>query len=939
MRPGLNSMRIINPKALINSDKLREEFSSLHGEHGESRSRMLILERLKIVIAEGREVARKRLEKDGKGTLCAATISFLQDEVIRVIYDHATANIYRATNPSDAERLSVVAVGGYGRGTLAPGSDLDLLFILPYKQTAWGESITEYILYMLWDLGFKVGHATRSVDECIRQSKSDFTIRTATLEARYLWGDKGLFNELSTQFRDQILSAPASDFIDAKMAERGERHKRAGESRYLVEPNIKDGKGGLRDLHTLFWIGLYLYKVRSPDLLVDKGLFTREEYTSFKKSEDFLWAIRCHLHFLTGRAEERLTFDHQSEMAQRLGYKKRKSMKRVERFMKHYFLVAKDVGDLTRIFCAALEAQDIKKAPVLTRFLSKFTRSSTKTIKGYDQFIIEAGRLNVADQNVFNNDPVDLIRYFHLAGQNNVLLHPNALKLITRSLSLVNGKLRRNKEANALFLEVLTSAQSAEPVLRKMNESGVLGRFVPDFGHIVSLMQFNMYHHYTVDEHLLRSMGVLAEIERGELSDQHPLADEIIHTVENRRALFVAVFLHDIAKGRMGDHSIVGARLARKLCPRFGLGKAETETVCWLIEHHLTMSDFAQMRDLNDFKTIMDFAEIVQSQEHLKLLLCLTVADIKSVGPGVWNGWKGNLLRTLYYETEPVISGGHTTVTRKVRLAAAIEELEEALKDWPEAERRLVVDKHYPPYLLNVDIERKVIHAQMIRDATKAPKPVITRFSTDPFTEITEITVFAFDHASLLAVITGACAAAGANIVDAQIYTTRDGMALNSIFIQREFSERLDEEKRAARIAKTIESALRGDVVLPDIVEARNKPQSRVEAFSVQPSVIIDNSRSNIFTVFEVRGRDRPGLLYELTRELYDLNVNIGSAHIATFGETAVDVFYVKDLTGLKITDEYRHAKIKERLLSLFKKPKTKRASGGKNPRQLTPAE
>ncbi len=919
-------MRIANTKELINTGRLKQELGALVQEFGENQARTQVLEALKQCVAKGREVAQERLEKNGKGTLCAATISYLQDEIIRVIYDYTITHIYRATNPTVAERLSVVAVGGYGRGTLAPGSDIDLLFILPYKQTAWGESVIEYMLYLLWDMGFKVGHATRSVDECIRLSASDFTIRTATLEARYLCGDEAWGDEMSGRFRDEILSLPAADFIEAKLGERENRHKKSGESRYKVEPNIKDGKGGLRDLHTLFWIGLYLYQVRSPDMLVDKGLFTRDEYRSFKKSEDFLWAIRCHLHFLTGRAEERLTFDHQPELAARLGYKKRGGMKRVERFMRHYFLVAKDVGDLTRIFCAALEAQDITKAPALSRFMRRFTRRITKVVPGYDQFVIESGRINVVNHRVFKQDAVNLIRYFYLAGENNVLLHPQALKLITRSLSLVDAKLRRNTEANEYFLKILTSAQSAEIVLRKMNESGVLGRFVPDFGRIVSMMQFNMYHHYTVDEHLLRALGILAEIERGELAEQHPLANKIIHTLENRRALFVAVFLHDIAKGRPESHSIVGGRIAKKLCPRFGLSGAETEIVVWLIENHLAMSDFAQMRDLNDFKTITDFAEIVQSPERLKLLLCLTVADIKSVGPGVWNGWKGELLRTLYYEVEPVISGGHTTITRKARVAVALEELEQALSDWPKDQRQALLDKHYPAYLLNVALERKIAHANMIRKAAGNSTKLIINFKTDEFTEITEITVFAIDHPSLLSTVTGACAALGANIVDAQIYTTKDGMALNSIFIQRKFPNLEDEENRARRIAATIEKSLRGQIKLPELLKSRDRPKSRLKAFSVEPSVIIDNSRSNIFTVLEVRGLDRPGLLFELTHALFELNINVGSAHIATFGERAVDVFYVKDLTGLKITNEQRHLKIKQHLLSVFErhKPKTK---------------
>jgi len=911
---------------LIDSTSLRHELTATYKKHGknESKLRTVVLERLKEVMQEGRERVKARFFENGKGRECAENLSYLQDELIRVLYDFTNTHVYRAKNPSSAERLCVVAVGGYGRGTLAPESDIDLLFLRPYKETAWSESFIEYLLYMLWDMGFKVGHATRSTQECIRLAKTDITIRTALLEARYLWGDQPLFDELQKDFDEKLVSQTASEFIEEKLEERDIRHSRSGETRYLVEPNIKDGKGGQRDLQTLFWIGKYVYRVQTEKELVKAGVFNRSEYLKFMKCDHFLWSARCHLHYLTGRGEERLTFDVQPEIANLLEYQERAGLSSVERFMKHYFLIAKDIGDLTRIFCAALEASQVKKPRTMRSFINKLGIGGgpQKLLEG---FKIDGERLNIEHDNVFKDDPVNLLRFFYLADKHDILMHPRALQWVTRSLRLVDKSLRENKEANRLFLEILCSKNDPESMLRKMNEAGLLGKFMLDFGRIVSLMQFNMYHHYTVDEHLLRAVGILSKIDKGELEEEHPLAHGLIKKIKNRRALFVAVLLHDVAKGRKEDHSIAGERVAKKLCPRLGLSAAETETVAWLVREHLVMSDFAQMRDLNDYKTILDFSEIIQSPERLKLLLILTVCDIKAVGPGVWNGWKGQLLRTLYFEAEPVLSGGHTAVSRSVRVKKAHEKFLEGWEtDWNEVQKQGYVERHSPAYWTSVSLDRQIEHANLIKECTEKGEGLASSFSTDRFQSITVITIYTLDHPRLLAVLTGACAAAGANIVDAQIFTTKDGMALDTIFIQREFTEGEDEARRAERVTQMIEDTLKGEIHLPEAVKDRAKTPARIKAFKVEPEVIIDNDSSNTFTLIEVNGRDRPGLLYDLTDALSRLNLNISSAHIATFGERAVDVFYVKDMLGLKVVHEGRQEKITTELLAALGDKRTR---------------
>lgn len=906
----------------FDSQQLRAELTANLRDNGGDieKARPAMIERLKQLVAEARDAARRGLEADHRGRRCAAGLSQFQDELTRVLYDYTVAHVYRATNPSDAERMAIVATGGYGRALLAPGSDIDLLFLLPYKQTAWGESVAEYMLYVLWDLGFKVGHATRTVDQCIKMS-ADITVRTSMLDARLIHGDAQLYSEFEDRFRNEVVAGTARDFIDAKMEEYDSRHKQTGGSRYRVEPNVKDGKGGLRDLHTLHWLSKYLYGQGVGAATVAAGIFQPDEVATFRRCEDFLWTVRCFLHFGSGRAEEVLTFDVQPWLARQLGYNDRGGLRSVERFMKHYFLVAKEVGDLTTILCSALEMQQLKASPGISRFLRPLNWKQRRQLRVRTDFRIDNDRLNVADPDVFKRDPVNLIRFFAEAHLSNSFLHPDAIRLLRQSQRLIDDSLRENPEANRIFIELLTGHANPEMSLRRMNEAGVLGRFVPEFGRVVGMTQFNMYHSYTVDEHLVRTVGMLADIERGGTGEELPLSTEIIGTIKNRRALYVAAFLHDIGKGQTEDHSIVGARIARVLGPRLGLTPAETETTAWLIEQHLTMSNIAQSRDLSDPKTIRDFADVVQSPERLKLLLLLTVADIRAVGPGVWNGWKGQLLRTLYYETEPLVAGGHTQMQRGQRTAEAQIALRQSLTDWSNEEIDRYIDRHYPDYWLRTDAERRVEHARLLRRAEVEGLHLATDTRTDAFTAITELTIVAPNHPRLLSLFAGACAAAGANIAGAHIMTTRDGYALDTFLLNRAFSQDEDELRRGKRIGDLIGRLLRGDAWLDSLLADRGPPTRRVMAFTVEPDVIINNGLSDQFTVIEVAGRDRPGLLYQLTSTLSNLMLDITSAHVTTFGEKAVDVFYVTDLTGKKIDSKQRQETIRKGLLEVLEEP------------------
>jgi [protein-PII] uridylyltransferase len=872
------------------------------------KTRAKVLQTLKTHLQAGRtEIHRRFYQEHATGRAVMQATCYLADELIGAILGHVTQRLHPLANPSAGEKVCLAAVGGYGRGELAPHSDIDLLFLLPWKMTPHTEQVVEEVLYFLWDLGFKVGHATRSVDDCLRMAKNDVTVRTNLLESRLLWGDGSLFDALTRRYAEEIQAKTAAEFIEAKLAERDERHKRLGDSRYHLEPNIKEGKGGLRDLSTVFWITKYVYQVSNAAQLVDRNVFTRAEAKRFDKAQAFLWTLRCHLHFQTRRPEERLTFDLQKDIAPLMGYHDHAGQAAVERFMKHYYLVAKDVGDLTRIVCAQLEAEHKR-----SRLLRLPGLGRNKTLEG---FKVEGERLSVAEPGSFQRKPIRILKIFEVAQRRGLDIHPRALRWITQNLKFVDRKLREDAEANRLFLQMLTSQHDPETTLRRLNEAGVLGRFLPDFGRIVAQMQYNMYHHYTVDEHTIFAIGELAKVERGDLAEAAPIASEVVHKVLSRRALYVAVLLHDIAKGRPEDHSEKGAEIARKLCPRLGLTDEESETVQWLVLHHLDMPKVAFRRDLEEPRTIRDFAATVQSVERLRLLLCLTVVDIRSVGPGVWNSWKAALLRDLYWNTKDELTGGFNAEARDRRVAKAKDELTQRLSDWTEGEVETHLERGYPSYWLSCDPDTHERHARMVRSAEREARALTVDTRIDDYRGVTEITVYTADHPGLFSRISGALAVAGASITAARIFTLKNGMALDTFWVRDQQGGRFDRGDKLARVASVIERTLAGRLhPMQELEKQRSNLPSRYDSFRVAPRVLIDNTISAKHTVIEVNGRDRPGLLYELTQVLTKADLMIHAAKISTYGERVVDVFYVQTALRDKVESEQKLRRLRQKL-------------------------
>ena len=849
------------------------------------------------------EIARAFRAAPFDSRAMARSYTYLTDNLVQLTLHVAGSMLHHKPNPTRGERLSVIGVGGYGRGEMAPHSDVDLLFLIPYKVTAFSESVIESMLYILWDLKLKVGHATRTITECLRLGAEDFTIQTALLEHRYICGDAELAERLEKELKTDLFSGSGREFIEAKLEERDQRHLKQGE-RYVVEPNVKEGKGGLRDLHSLFWIAKYIHHVDHSSELVAKGVFRADEYQTFSEAEAFLWAVRGHLHLLTGRASEQLTFDMQVQVAEAMGYEDMGGRRGVEVFMQAYFRQATAVGDLTRIFITALEAMHVKAEPLLERIF----RRKPKIREGYD---VVHNRIAIRDPQTFLSDKLNLLRIFEEALRTGMLIHPDAMRLVQSNLRLIDEDMRNTPEAQRIFLDLLLKHGNPERALRRMNELGVLGAFIPEFETIVAMMQFNMYHSYTVDEHIIQCIANLARIEKAELEEELPVASSILKRGVNRKVLFVALLLHDIGKGRSEDHSILGAKMARKIAPRLGLKQDEVDTVEWLVRYHLLMSDMAQKRDIADPRTVRDFAKAVQTVKRLDLLCVLTVCDIRGVGPNTWNNWKAVLIRGLYRQTKRALETGLEDLNRENRGASAKKALREALSDWPRKDVQAEIARHYPPYWQGLHLTSHVTFARMLRDIDG--DDIRIDLHPDEDRDATRASFVLADHPGIFARLAGALALVGANVVDARSYTTSDGYVTDAFWVQ-DADGNAFEHARLPRLRQMIERTLRGEVVAREALKSKDKVKKRERAFRVPTHITFDNEGSEIYTIIEVDTRDRPGLLYDLARTLAASNVYIANAVIATYGEQVVDTFYVKDMFGLKYYTESKQKVLEKRL-------------------------
>ena len=898
-KPAYNDEDLIcECSQIFDQSKVNDFFNLKVGERGK------LVSLLKELKSKGFDRISFELRKNPlKARKAISSYAFLTDCLVTSAWKFATEIQFPSHNPTEAEKLSIISVGGYGRREMAPFSDVDLLFLTPYKMTPWSENVIETVLYLLWDLKLKVGHSSRSIKDCLRLGSEDYTIRTAMLEHRFVCGDINLASQLNEKLWKNLFSGTAKDFISAKLIERENRHEKHGQ-RYMVEPNVKEGKGGLRDLQSLYWIAKYVYQTQNISDLVDLNVFRSDEYLQFEQAEEFLWAVRCQMHHLADRAIEQLSFDLQVEVASAMGYHDSRDQRAVEIFMQDYFRHATRVGDLTRIFLTSLEAVHAKDEPLLERIFKRKPKID-------NDYIVIHNRLAIKSEKEFLTNPINLLKLFSEALRTGLLIHPNAMRLVSANLAMVNNEFRASTEAQQIFLELLLKHGNPERALRRMNELGFLAKFIPEFEPIVAMMQFNMYHSYTVDEHTIQCLKTLAQIEKSELVEELPIASSILKDGVNRKVIYIALLLHDIGKGRSDDHSILGAKIAKQVSPRLGLNKQETETVEWLVRYHLLMSDMAQKRDISDPRTVRDFAKAVQSVKRLNLLTVLTVCDVRSVGPDTWNNWKATLIRQLYAETKAILEQGAEALNRENRMTEAKKALREKLSEWDNKDIKIETGRHYPPYWQGFQVDAQFAFAKLLRNL--GADEIKIELTPDTDRDATRICFALSDHPGIFSRLAGALALVGANVVDARSYTSKDGFATAAFWIQDGDGSPYN-QARFSRLRRMIEKTLSGEVITREAIKERDKFKKREKAFKVPTSITFDNEGSEIYTIIEVDTRDRPGLLFDLTRTLANMNVYIASAVIATYGEQVVDSFYVKDMFGLKFHSESKQKKLEQNL-------------------------
>ncbi|MBF0426516.1 MAG: [protein-PII] uridylyltransferase [Magnetococcales bacterium] len=918
-------MSTFRKRTIINLEELDRQISAIRDQAGPgallAASRAPLLEVFRQHLQQGRERLHQSHQEGATGVYIVRGHAYMMDALLRRLYALVrTGNATTlATTPAreapeqpqpllqrlmrrlkerkerraqvrPPAQLCLVATGGYGRGELAPYSDIDLLFLLPEGTQSQFSAKVEWMLYFLWDLRLEVGHAVRSIQECVELASKEMEIRTSLLESRFLAGNKRLFRRYHTTLMDKTLLGDVEGFQRDKLVEQRQRHERFGNSMFYLEPNIKENPGGLRDIHTFVWISEYRYHVKRIADLVEKGIISEEEFVTFQRCREFLLRVRNAMHYAAGRRDDRLTFQQQLEIAAAFGYRDRPHMRGVEQFMRRYYQVAKQVGNLTYVLLQKYQEEQLQSDEEEQELLE-------------DVFILVGDKVAVTHPEAFQENPVRLMRLFEVAQRYVKGIHPDTIRLVTRNLGLVDREFRRNPEVNLIFLNMLSGRMSVAWVLRMMNLCRILGRYLPEFGRIIGQSQHDLFHIFTVDEHTIRAVETLRHIKSGKLEEDLPFFTQVMRKIRHPVVLHLGVLFHDIAKGRGGQHEKAGAVIATDVCARLGLPEWETRQVAWLVANHLIFSRTAFRRDINDPQTVVQFSRMVGNQTNLDLLLLLTVADIRAVGPGVWNQWKANLLLRLYHLALEFLNKGLYPADELARQARQKREsvLEILTPDYSPATVNNYLDRFYSDYFVGNEPEDIADH--FIALAEQLHQPLAVAFLPNPRSDTTTLLVHTMDHAGLFAEISGALAAESANILAANGNLTRDGMVFDIFVIEEPKGGAIRSEEKLSRIEKTLRAVLTGHVH-PDQLLAGSKMTTRKhELFEVPSTVEWDNDFSDTSTVLEINALDRLGLLYAVTREMERQGIQIGTAKVSTYGERAVDVFYLKDMFGLKLTE------------------------------------
>ncbi len=917
-------MKHIDTSPLINEDAFTLQIRNIFdGNHQD-----MYLANFKDIYVQTHQNAflevKKRLDQAPyfSGNILAKLMAEYTDILTKNLYEFSLRYLRYETIE---DPLTLVAVGGYGRFEMAPFSDVDILFLLPSSEKACHQEIITFMLHFLWDLKYKVGYSVRNVKETIDQCLTDNTICTSLLDARYIAGNKLLFKELSQKYENKVrISKYIRKFISDKLHEREAHHERTGGSRFLLEPNIKEGKGGLRDMQTLIWLNKFTYGYGDIKALEKHKIISAKDKKRYQRSYRFMWTLRFWMHMENGRATELLSFDLQKQISQKMGYWDTPRQKGVERLMRHVFLRATEVGWLTTVICSQLEEDNQKSAAKQEGHLLSKKQQSLG-------LFLQNGRLNHHNgyEWILENS-LNIMILFNESQKANRFIHPDLLRAVRQNSSRMT-QLRENKKAINIFWEILLSPQAAQ-TLRIMGETGVLSRFIPAWGPIKCQMQYNMYHRYTTDEHTIMALHEYHQLRQLQLKDEIGWVSEIIQQIDaDSQIMPIALFLHDIAKGRKEDHSLLGAELALNICSRLNLDDDKTEIVSWLIKYHLYMSDIAFRRDLDDEKTIDKFLKIVTTPEQLRYLTLLTICDIRAVGPDTWNDWKSRLLQKLFVRVSARISGqSHKSLMREEIAVAQYYLHDKLLRDnWREDEIMKIAEITTAAWWLGFSLQAQYHHAQILRCFKKGDVKV--HFHSNEDENVTEMTTLALDKKGLFVDIAGALALSNVNIMEARAVTLNNGVILD-VFTFTDLNDCLiSDSLKLNRIKDKVLKALKGKINWPQEQKKIRKVLPTIEGkkyeyFDAYTQVRIPSNASTSATVIEVRAIDRPGLLYDVSKAILAQNLQIISARIATYGEKAVDVFYVKDEAGLMITSKKRLEMLQKNILSALMKEHTLRA-------------
>jgi [protein-PII] uridylyltransferase len=850
----------------------------------------------------------KRGHREGEdGTQVVASITSMTDALVTRLFT-ALSDDLKITGKSG--ELALVAIGGYGRGELNPYSDLDLMFLYSGKDSKRVEEVANRLLYFLWDLRLDVGYSVRNLSDCVEMANGDVTVKTALLDARLLTGSEELFKELKKVMVSQVLAKRSDAFIGEKLEELKKRREKYGSSVYILEPNIKEGEGCLRDLHTAMWVAKIKYKVDEPRELVIKGVLSEEELAMYFSSLNYLWRIRNELHYLAGRKNDQLTFDAQTSMARFFGYDNRGTTLAVEQFMQDFYLHANRVEH----FSSVLITKCSQREEGARKILGYFTRRPVG-----EGFYVMKGELVVPDETIIDKDPIRLIRIFEYAQKQGVAIALGAKGLIRENLDMVNDKFRRSKEAHTSFWNILQSEKGVAQTLQQMHHLGFLNRFIPEFERIYCKVQHDVYHIYTVDTHTLFAVEEIAKLWRGEHKDTLPLLTQLALEVDKRWLLLLAVLLHDVGKGGGGGHAEIGAELSKTVARRMGLTREDSERLEFLVRNHLLLAHIAQRRDLHDERMIIQFARQMEKSENLKMLYLLTYADIRAVGPEVWTEWKGLLLQELYEKAFQVLERGdfklEASGDRVRRVKRAIYDL--LSKDYPAQPVKDELQALSTRHLLSYSPEIIAGHMRTLLVLSNE-NTLILKLSHETEKGYTNCTICTYDVPGLFSMITGVMAANGMNILGAQIHTNKNGKVLDILQVNSPQGFVITDENRWTRLETDLRQVLEGEVRVGALVAKRHRPSILSEKAmpTVPARVDIDNEVSSDYTVIDIYAHDQVGLLYSITSTLTRLGLYIGVSKISTKVDQAADVFYVKDIFGQKLSDPEKLEEIRRELLS-----------------------